>query len=45
MLGFNQENKDWDGADYPTGIYNYNIEAIDYKNKVFRYAGKITLAR
>ena len=42
---FNQENKDWDGADYPTGIYNYNIEAIDYKNKVFRYAGKITLAR
>ena len=42
---FNEENKEWDGADYPKGIYNYNIEAIDYKNKVFRYAGKITLAR
>ena len=44
-LVFNKENKQWDGADYPTGIYNYNIEAIDYKNKVFRYAGKITLAK
>jgi len=42
---FNEENKEWDGADYPQGIYNYNIEAIDYKNKVFKYAGKITLAR
>ena len=42
---FNEENKQWDGADYPNGIYNYSIDAIDYKDKVFKYAGNITLSR
>ena len=39
------ENKSWDGKNTPKGLYSYSIEIIDYKNKIDREVGQVTLVK
>ena len=39
------ENEAWDGKNIPSGQYFYSIEIIDYKNKIEKEMGQVTLVR
>ena len=37
------ENRGWDGKNATSGQYFYSIEIIDYKNKIEKEIGQVTL--
>ena len=39
------ENQGWDGKNAPSGQYFYSIEVIDYKNKLEKEVGQVTLIK
>ena len=39
------ENQGWDGKNAPSGQYFYSIEVIDYKNKLEKEVGQVTLLK
>ena len=39
------ENKGWDGKNATSGQYFYSIEIIDYKNKLEKEIGQVTLIK
>ena len=39
------ENQGWDGKNAPSGQYHYAIEVIDYKNKIEKEVGQVTLIK
>jgi len=39
------ENQGWDGKNAPSGQYFYSIEIIDYKNKLEKEVGQVTLIK
>ena len=39
------ENQGWDGKNAPSGQYFYSIEVIDYKNKIEKEVGQVTLIK
>ena len=39
------ENQGWDGKNAPSGQYFYSIEVIDYKNKIEKEVGQVTLVK
>ena len=39
------ENQGWDGKNAPSGQYHYSIEVIDYKNKIEKEVGQVTLIK
>ena len=39
------ENQGWDGKNAPSGQYFYSIEVIDYKNKLEKEGGQVTLVK
>ena len=39
------ENQGWDGKNAPSGQYHYSIEVIDYKNKIEKEVGRVTLIK
>ena len=42
---FEGENKGWDGKNATSGQYFYSIEIIDYKNKIEKEIGQVTLIK
>ena len=39
------DNQAWDGGNTAKGLYSYSIEIIDYKNKIDRQVGQVTLVK
>ena len=39
------ENQAWDGKNMPSGQYFYSIKIIDYKNKIEKEVGQVTLVK
>ena len=39
------ENQAWDGKNIPSGQYFYSIKIIDYKNKIEKEVGQVTLVK
>jgi len=39
------DNQAWDGKNTAKGLYSYSIEIIDYKNKIDREVGQVTLVK
>ena len=39
------DNQAWDGKNTAKGLYSYSIEIIDYKNKIDRQVGQVTLGK
>ena len=44
-LIYQGENQGWDGKNAPSGQYHYAIEVIDYKNKIEKEVGQVTLIK
>ena len=42
---YQAENQGWDGKNVPSGQYFYSIDIIDFKNKIEREVGQITLTK
>ena len=42
---YQAENQGWDGKNVPSGQYFYSIDIIDFKNKIEREVGQITLVK
>ena len=42
---YQAENQGWDGKNVPSGQYFYSIDIIDFKNKIEREVGQITLIK